>query len=92
MDDDLSVDSPGVDSLSPEDELALSDLRVKQAARDECKTCFDRETAPKPPHPKEEGVTDRGGSRQVDLQAETPRVDDLASFDLSSEDLFDVDL
>lgn len=77
---------------SPEDELELVDLGVQLSALDERATMFDPDTAPRPPDPKEEGVTSLDGTRTVDMQRDTPTVDDLASFDLSTDDLYDVDL
>jgi len=63
--------------LSPLDEIERMDLAVEQAARDEEMTMFDPNTHPKPPHPKEEGVTDLAGRCTVDIQEETPLVDNL---------------
>ncbi len=94
MDEHLKSTGPDrVGSLSPEEEIALNELRVKQAAEDERKTCFCPDTAPKPPRPgdRSEPVSDENGSL-LDVQGSTPRVDDMASFDLSADDLLDADL
>lgn len=64
------------DDLGPEDELELSDLAVKMAGADEMDTMHDPDTHPKPPHPKEEGVTDLNGNREVDIMGDTPPVEE----------------
>jgi len=78
--------------MQPEDELGLVDLGVETAALDERDTMFDPNTAPKPPDGTEEATMQMDGTGPVDMQRDTPTVDDVASFDLSTEDLFDVDL
>jgi hypothetical protein len=80
------------DRLAPQDELELAEAGVLLAAADEEKRCFDPECHPKAPHPREEPVTSRDGSRVVDIQRDTTRVDDLAKFDLSPGELRDVDV
>lgn len=77
---------------SPEDDLELAELQFHAAELDELQTMFDPGEHPKPPQQREEAVTDREGARVVDVQRDTPRVDDVASFDLSTDDLLDVDL
>lgn len=84
-------------SMGPEDELGLVDLGVETAALDERDTMFDPDTAPKPPDMGEEATMNADGTEAVDMQRDTPLVDNLASFDLSDADLsaadvFDVDL
>jgi len=78
--------------MQPEDELGLVDLGVETAALDERDTMFDPDTAPKPPDGTEEATMTADGFGPVDMQRDTPLVDDMASFDLSADDLFDVDL
>lgn len=89
MDEDLAVDSPG---LSPADDLARVELGVRQAALDEQLTMFDDQTAPKPPDQSAEATKDALGNDTIDMQRDTPLVDDIAEFDLSAADLYDVDL
>lgn len=94
MEEHLKPTGPGrAGSLSPEEEIALTDLRVKQAGEDERKTCFCPETEPRPPRAgdRSEPVSDETGSL-LDVQGATPRVDDLADFDLGTDDLLDADL
>ena len=70
--------------LSPLTELELADEQVALAAEDEHKTCFCPDAHPKPPHPREEGVTDLTGERSVDIMRDTGKVSD--DLDLLSED------
>lgn len=79
-------------ALSPGDELALADLKVKAAGRAEERMMYDDETQPMPPQMAEEATTDRTGTKTVDVQRDSPTVDDLTEFDLSTDDLDDVDL
>lgn len=74
--------------VSPEAELERVDAACEAAGRDEHKTCFCDDTHPKPPSPKEEGVTSVDGSRQVDIQRDTPPVE--VELDLVPEDTIDV--
>lgn len=60
--------------MKPFEELAELDQRVKLAERDEERRCFDCTCHPKPPHPREEGVTSRDGSEIVDIMADRPPV------------------
>lgn len=107
MNDDLSVREPGIAGMEPlegglsggqtpeltmEDELALVDLRCRAADLDEYERCWNPDSHPKSPHAKEEGVTNRDGTRLVDVQRDSIRVDDVADFDLDADDLNDVDL
>lgn len=62
-------------TLSPFTEIEVNDEQVALAAEDEWKTCFCPDTHPKPPHPKEEGVTSLDGSRMADLMADTPPIE-----------------
>lgn len=73
--------------MDPEDEIEFVDLKIREAGIDEAQTAFDPDTAPKPPHPKEEGVTSHIGESLVDLQRDTPLVGH-ADFDLTQEDLW----
>jgi len=67
----------GTQRLTPMDELELSDLHVKEAGLDEEQTMFDPNEHPKPPDKDEEGTTDMDGERVVDIQEETPPIDNL---------------
>lgn len=77
---------------TPEDDLALAGLQFRAAELDEHDTMWDDRVHPKSPDVREEAVTDREGTRLVDVQRDTPRVDDAATFDLTMGDLTDVDL
>jgi len=79
-------------SSDPSVELAAAEARWQAAELDEEATMWDPGTNPKAPHLKEEAVTDRDGTRSVDMQLDTARVDDLADFDLSVDDLRECDL
>lgn len=76
--------------MSPMDELELMDLQVEHAAIDEERTMFDPDAHPKLPHPKEEGVTDLGGTRTVDVMADTPAVDDVLGVNLTEDELLNL--
>ena len=62
------------DSLTPMERLELADLEVELAGLDEERTMFDPDVAPKPPSPKEEGVTDLEGKSR-DMMTDTPAVE-----------------
>lgn len=79
-----------VGGMDPEEELEFVDLKVREAAVDEERTCFCPVEHPKPPHAREEAVTDRMGVEEVDVQRDTPTVD--VDFDLSLDELSDVDV
>ncbi|MDR9380898.1 MAG: hypothetical protein RI560_04405 [Natronomonas sp.] len=87
---DDGVSDPAIGG--PGAELAAAEMRFRAAEFDEEATMWDPGTHPKAPHLKEEATTDRAGTRAVDVQRDTPRVDDLADFDLSAEDLSACDL
>jgi len=87
---DVGDDSTRV--LSPSDELALAEMRVRQAGIDEERTMYDPDTQPMPPQMAEEATTDSTGTETVDMQRDSPTVDDLTEFDLSTADLDDIDL
>lgn len=78
-------------TMSAFEELEAVELQTELAAMDEWDTCFCPQTHPKPPHPKEEGVTDVDGVRTVDMMSDTPSLDPLGTFDLSSDELEDLD-
>lgn len=77
--------------MSPLEEIELMDLNVEHAAIDEERTMFDPGTHPKPPHSKEEGITDIDGRRNVDMMFDTPAIDPIGTFDLTASDLRDLD-
>jgi len=77
--------------LGPMDDLELMDLQVEHAAMDEQVTMFDDGTHPKPPHPKEEAMTDRMGERSVDMMLDTPPVENTLETDLTERDLMRLD-
>lgn len=78
--------------LSPFDELDELDHCVECAGNDEDKTMFDDDTHPKPPHPKEEAITDELGKRSVDIMVETPPIGEEVEFDLTEREIRDADL
>jgi len=78
--------------MSPEDELEMVELGVKMAGLDEEQTMFDPDTAPKVPDVGSEATMHSDGAGPVDIQRDTPVVDDLATFDLTGDDLYDIDL
>lgn len=77
--------------MGPFDELEMMDLNVEHASVDEEQTIFDPDTHPKPPHPKEEGITDVDGRRSVDVMIDTPAIDPIGTFDLTADELRDLD-
>jgi len=76
--------------LSPLDEIERVDAAVEHAGRDEQQTMFDPGTHPKPPHPREEGVTDRNGTRSVDMMSDTPPIGDVLGVELTEDELLDL--
>lgn len=60
------------DRMAPMDELAWADDACKKAARDERDTCWCVGI----PHDREEAVTSRDGSREVDIMRDTAAVED----------------
>lgn len=77
-------------TLSPETELEISDERVALASEDERRTCFSPREHPKPPHARDEGVTDHTGSRLVDIEKDTPSVG--AELSPTGRDFFEMGL
>lgn len=67
-------------SVSPRVELELADQCVHAAAADEERCHFDDSAHPKPPNPKEEGVTSLDGGRLVDIQGDTPTLESAFGF------------
>jgi hypothetical protein len=82
--------APESADLSPLDEIERVDAAVEHAGRDEQQTMFDPGPHPQPPHPKEEGVTDRNGTRSVDMMSDTPPIDDVLGVELTEDELLDL--
>lgn len=90
----MARDRTGLDALrpmSPFDEIERMDIKVEHAALDEEQTMFDPDVHPKLPHPKEEGTTDLDGKRNVDVMVDTPPIDPIGTFDLTEDDLRELD-
>lgn len=75
------------------DEIELMDTQVELAGRDEMQTMFDPETHPRD-HRREdpdEPVCDDCGNA-VDMMSDTDAIEEELGFDLSIDDLADVDI
>lgn len=83
----VDLDENPARPLTVAQEIEMMDQAVRLAGLDEHKTQFDPETNPKPPHAKEEGVTDAEGQAFEDVNPAVDSVAELDAADLSAEDL-----